>query len=228
MDLPDYWLVRPRVELDEATGRAFDRLIEVASAASGCTTIEYNLAAPKWLFLCYAAERHDLVLHGSGNPEIGEFEPRQSNDLREFGNQKAVYAASDGVWAMFFAIADRDRYAMSVTNACVDLVEESGARQGPYYVFSVSRWALPSQPWRTGTVYLLPRATFVPQEPMPFGTSEVHFAQLASAVSVAPLAKLTVGPEDFPFLGAIRGHEDHRLAEYAAALEAGAPWPEAE
>jgi hypothetical protein len=61
---------------------------------------------------------------------------------------------------------------------------------------------------------------------MAFGPSVVHFAQLASPVPVQPLAKLTVTPQDFPFLAQIRGHDDGRLQEYATALQTGAPWPE--
>jgi len=164
-------------------------------------------------------------LHGSGDPDIALFEPRQSNDLGEFGNQKAVYAASDGLWAMFFAIVDRERVG-SVTNACVRLEDEMGALHGPYYVFSVSQSALPNQPWRMGTVYLLPRDTFTDQPPLTLGSNQVHIAQLRSFEFVQPLAKLTVSPEDFPFLMQIRGHDDQRLQEYATALQTGAPWPE--
>ena len=80
-------------------------------------------------------------LHGSGDPNIALFEPRQSNDLNDFGNQKAIYAASDGLWAMFFAIVDRDRVT-SITNACVRLEDDTGAVHGPLYVFSVSQSAL--------------------------------------------------------------------------------------
>ena len=193
--------------------------------ASGSPTIEFTLPCPKWQFLCYLADHHDIALHGSGDPNISQFEPRQSNDLHEFGNQKAIYAASDGLWAMFFAIVDRGRVG-SVTNACVRLADETGTLQGPYYVFSVSQSALPHQPWRTGTVYLLPRTTFIVQSPIPFGSYQVHISQLASFEPVQPLAKLTVTPEDFPFLGRIRGHDDQRLQEYATALQTGAPWPQ--
>jgi len=100
-----------------------------------------------------------------------------------------------------------------------------GNLHGPYYVFSVSQTALPNQPWRTGTVYLLPRGTFTVQPPLAFGSNQVQIAQLASFVSVEPLAKLTVTPADFPFLMQIRGHDDQRLQEYATALQTGAPWP---
>lgn len=225
MMLPDYWLTRPASTLDESSLSAFDDLLNSTLSVGGCPTIEYTLPSPKWQFLCHLADHHDIALHGSGDSNIALFEPRQSNDLNEFGAQKAIYAASDGLWAMFFAIVDRDRVA-SITNACVRLADETGAIHGPYYVFSISQSALPAQPWRTGTVYLLPRSTFTTQPPMPFGPNQVHIAQLASFVPVEPLAKLTITPDDFPFLTQIRGHDDQRLQEYAAALQTGAPWPD--
>ena len=224
MLLPDYWLTRPNLNSDERAQFAFDELLHATIRMEGCPVIQFALSWPRWQFLCHLADHHDIALHGSGNPNIDLFEPRQSNDLTEFGNQKAVYAASDGLWAMFFAIVDRDR-VMSVTNACVRLADDSGEMHGPYYVFSVSQSALPGQPWRTGTVYLLPRKAFTTQPPIAFGSNQVHIAQLASFEPVRPLAKLTVTPQDFPFLMKIRGHDDERLQEYATALQTGAPWP---
>jgi hypothetical protein len=224
MMLPDYWLTRPNENFDEGCQIAFDELLNSALSIGGCPTIQFSLPWSKWQFLCHIADHHDIALHGSGDPNIALFEPRQSNDLNEFGNQKAVYAASDGLWAMFFAIVDRER-VMSITNACVRLADETGNLHGPYYVFSVSQAALPNQPWRTGTVYVLPRGTFTTQPPLAFGSNQVQIAQLASFESVQPLAKLTVTPDDFPFLTQIRGHDDQRLQEYATALQTGAPWP---
>ena len=225
MLLPDYWLTCPSVDFEESTRVAFDELLQKSIDSGNCPTIEFALPQSKWQFLNYIADHHDIALHGSGNPNIDMFEPRQPSDLTEFGNQKAVYAASDGIWAMFFAIVDRDRVG-SVTNACVRVTDETGTTHGPFYVFSVSQSALPNQPWRTGTVYLLPRKTFMQQPSMPFGPNQVHIAQLASLEHVKPLAKLTVTPEDFPFLSQIRGHDDERLQEYANALQTGAPWPQ--
>jgi hypothetical protein len=212
------------MNFDERTRIAFDELLNSVLSGGECATIEFPLLWPKWQFLCHLADHRNIALHGSGNPNIALFEPRQSNDLNTFGNQKAIYAASDGLWAMFFAVVDRDRVT-SITNACVRLADETGTFHGPYYVFSVSQSALPNQPWRTGTVYLLPRSTFMTQPSMAFGSYQVHFAQLASMVPVQPLAKLTVTPADFPFLSQIRGHDDQRLQEYATALQTGAPWP---
>jgi hypothetical protein len=224
MMLPDYWLKRPSAQADERSQLSFDELLNATVNTSGSITIQYTLPWAKWQFLCHVADHHDIALHGSGDPNISLFEPRQSNDLNEFGNQKAIYAASDGLWAMFFAIVDRAR-VKSITNACIRLEEDSGVVHGPFYVFSVSKSSLASQPWRIGTVYLLPRKSFTIQPSMPFGSSKVQIAQLASFEPVQPLAKLTVNPEDFPFLTQIRGHDDERLQEYATALQTGAPWP---
>jgi len=222
--LPDYWMTRPGVDADENARAAFDALLRTTLGSGGGAPIYYRLPWPKWQFLCHVADHHGIALHGSGDPNIALFEPRQPIDLTDFGNQKAIYAASDGLWAMFFAVVDRDRVG-SITNACIRVAEEPGALHGPYYVFSVSQSALPGRPWRTGTVYLLPRDAFISQPPVAFGSSQIHIAQLAGFAPVQPLAKLTVEPADFPFLDQIRGHDDRRLHEYAAALQAGAAWP---
>jgi hypothetical protein len=224
MILPDYWMTRPSGEPDEGARRDFDELLDKSLRTDECLTIEYNLPWPKWQFLCHAADHHNMAVHGSGNPDIAVFEPRQSIDLNDFGNQKAIYAASDGLWAMFFAIVDRERVG-SITNACIRLEEENGMVSGPLYVFSVSHTALPNQPWRKGTVYLLPRKSFTAEPIGAFGPNKIHIAQLASFEPVQPLAKLTVMPEDFPFLKQIRGHVDQRLQEYADALQTGGAWP---
>lgn len=225
MNLPDYWLTRPSVDFDESAKVAFDALLDTTLGTGGCPAIQFTLPWAKWQFLCHIADHRDIALHGSGEPKIELFEPRQSNDLNDFGNQKAVYAAADGLWAMFFAIVDRERVA-SISNACVRLADEAGAIHGPYYVFSVSQSALADRPWRAGWVYLLPRRAFSTQPPIPFGSSQVHVAQLASYAPVEPLAKLMIMPEDFPFLGQVRGHDDQRLQEYATAMQTAAPWPD--
>jgi hypothetical protein len=222
--LPEYWLRRPADDPTPDLAAAYDAIWQRALASGSNPLIGEDLPGPPWQFLCHLAEAHGLVLHGSGNPGIEVFEPRQANDLQAFGNRRAVYGAGDGIWAMFFAVADRDRIP-SVTNACVRLADADGNVSAPRYVFSISRTALPSRPWRTGTVYLLPGDTFELQPPLRFGEYEVRIPQLASLVPVRPLARVTVTPVDFPFLDQVRAHDDGRLAEYAHALESGAPWP---
>ena len=224
MELPDYWLSRPGVEPGPDVRASFDRTWDRAIASGDGPMVEVEPAL-RWQFLCHLADARGFVLHGSGDPGIDVFEPRQAIDLREFGNQKAVYAAGDGIWAMFFAIVDRSRVG-SVTNACVRLADAAGNVNPPQYVFSVSRSALLNRPWRSGTVYVLPGDTFELQPPLRFGDFEVRIPQLASLVAVQPLARVPVEPADFPFIGDISGHDDDRLAEYAHAMETGARWPD--
>lgn len=226
MMLPDYWLPRPTIKLDDELRGAFDGLLAQTRSAGPNALIDYQLSAPKWQFLCHVADQHGIVMHGTGNSDIQVFEPRQSNDLNDFGNRKAVYGAGDGLWAMFFAIVDRQGHGMSVSNACIRLVDAAGNVSEPSYFFSISRTALPHRPWRTGMVYLLPPESFVSQAPLPFGEYEVRIPQLASLTAVTPLGRLKVRAQDFPFLDQIRGHDDARLAEYAEALQTGGPWPD--
>jgi hypothetical protein len=54
--LPDYWLRRPKVALNLSTRRAFDQLLQPLLATNGNLLIDYRLPAPRWQFLCYAAE----------------------------------------------------------------------------------------------------------------------------------------------------------------------------
>ena len=94
--LPDYWLARPGPDRGAAVRASFDRLWEGAMGSGDTAMVEVP-RGDRWRFLCHLAETRGVVLHGSGNPGIAVFEPRQANDLGEFGNQKAVYAAGDGI-----------------------------------------------------------------------------------------------------------------------------------
>jgi hypothetical protein len=226
MNLPDYWLERPNLVYSSQSQADFDHLFSALQAAGKNTLINYNFPVPKWQFLCYLSDHREVVLHGTGNPNIQVFEPLPSNDLSEFGAQTAVYGAADGLWAMFFAILDREHWPMYTSNACIRLVDEAGLISQPRYVFSISHSALRQKPWRKGMVYLLPGETFIKQPSLQFGPYEVRIPQLASLVPVKPFAHLEVAPEDFPFLGDIRGLDDDRIAEYGQAMQSGAPWPE--
>jgi hypothetical protein len=226
MNLPDYWLQRPILDYSSQSQADSEQLLSTLQSAGKNTLINYNFPVPKWQFLCYIADQKGVVLHGTGNPNIQIFEPRPSNDLNEFGAQTAVYGAADGIWAMFFAILDREHWPMSTSNACIRLVDAAGKVSEPRYVFSISQSAHRQKPWRTGMVYLLPGETFINQPSLQFGPNEVRIPQLASLVPVKPFARLEVAPEDFPFLGDIRGLDDDRLEEYGQAMQSGAPWPE--
>jgi hypothetical protein len=224
MELPAYWLARPALQIDRATAASFDALLHEALQHGPGQVVDYRLSAPKWQFLCHAADRANLVLHGSGDPGIELFEPRQPDDTLDFSNRRAVFAATDGIWPMFYAVLDRDRHPVMMVNACVRLCAGSGEVSDPYYFFSISDLTLTRRPWRTGMVYLLPGDSFETQPTIAAGDIRVQVAQAASAVPVRPVAKICVQPADFPFLGEIRGHDDGLLRRRMAADPAGFPW----
>jgi hypothetical protein len=223
-ELPAYWMPRPAPAGLDGEAERFDALLRDAVAAGPDQPIDYRLPDPKWRFLSWVAETGTVVLHGSGAPDIRQFEPRQSNDVREFGNRRAVYAASDGIWPMFFAIVDRERFPqMSISNACIRVPDPSGAPGRPYYFFSIDGEVHRQEPWRTGTVYLLPAATFE-HDSVDDPDGPIESAQAASPEPVTPLAKLVVGPDDFPFLQAIRRHEPAVVMARIAVDPDGFPW----
>jgi hypothetical protein len=229
--LPDYWIERPPLNLSPYAEAAIEALLAAIDESQSIPLDVTGLlrgheeVAP-WALLSGVAERRRIAFHGTGDATVESFEPRQPVDFAPFGDQKAVFATSDPIWAMFYAIVDRARYEITLNNGCIFLLDSEGEAGAPHYYFSISRDALQERPWRSGYVYLLPADTFVEQPAGEYGGHAARVPQLASPVPVSPFARLHVAPGDFPFLEQIRGHEDDRLAEYAQAVMAAAPWPE--
>ena len=108
-------------------------------------------------------------------------------------------------------------------NGCSRWRRPDGTWSDPYYYFSINADTLPQQPWRAGTVYILPRAGFEPQPEASLRGARVSIAQWASLVSVRPLARLPVGAADFPFLAQIHGHDLSVITQCAARDPEGFP-----
>lgn len=208
---------------DPGTRTAFDGLLDRALKEGPGQAIDYTLTAPKWQFLRHVAERRGIVLHGSSDANITRLAPRQTDDIAPFGNQAAVYAASDGIWPLFFAILDRDHFPTGLlVNGCMNIAGEPD----PFYFFSISQEALDQRPWRDGTVYLLPATEFEGQPSIDVGEVQISTGQVASRRPVVPIAKLPVAPADFPFLDQVRGHDDAVTIARARANPDGFPWLE--
>jgi hypothetical protein len=218
--LPPYYLRRPAMPGLEALA-GFDRLLTTVIAAPG-GEIDFRLPEPKWQFLCHLADAHGLLLHGSTNPGIELFEPRKADDVHAFGDRLAVYAASDGIWPLYYAILDRQRFPMSLNNACIRVAGDAPSE--PHYFFSISQHALAQRPFRNGWVNLLPRESFEQQPPLFSAGLRIELPQWASPVAMAPLARLAVDPEDFPFLAKLRGHDDKVMFQRARQNPDGFPW----
>jgi hypothetical protein len=190
--------------------------------------IDFQLPYPKWQFLSYLCTARDLVLHGSQNADIEVVEPRRAIDVRAFSAQNVIYATTDGIWVIYFAIVDRKNFQpLSLFNSCLDIRVSPDQIMGPLYFFSITRSALIQKPWCDGTVYILPRDNFEQEPAQQMLGVDILFPHWVSVKPASPIAKLNVGPRDFPFLADIHGHNDEKLVELSTANPNGFPWPEA-
>jgi hypothetical protein len=131
-----------------------------------------------------------------------------------------VFGASDGIWALFFAVVDRT-VAGSLVNACFSV---DGLTERHYY-FSVNAEAVKdSRGFSPGSVYVLPRESFRRQPDEHLGGHLITSHQWASRQPVRPWAVLHVEPTDFPFLDRVNGHDEATVTARAAADPDGFPW----
>jgi hypothetical protein len=186
----------PPLAPDPARDAAFDALLENAVARGPVAEIEYRLTYPKHEFLTYLVETKDVLLHGSNDPDIRRLEPSITTTWDGHPVQ-AVFAASDGLWPLFFAIVNHGNGPYTLRNGCYALPEGNGCYR-KFYFFSIDRDAAARDPWTDGWVYLLPRRTF--RRVSPSGLMRDEWISLEPVV---PLARLAVTREDFPFFGRI-------------------------
>jgi hypothetical protein len=211
MEAPSYLIPSPKFDLTPAKKAAFEDLWLSTSIGR---FINYHLPYPKWEYLSFLCETRELVLHGSQNLNIGEVEPRQAIDKRAFSNQRAIYATTDGIWVIYFAILDRKSYPeMSLFNSCLRARVAADQLSDPLYFFSINHSALLQKPWCEGAIYILPRQNFIQEAPQQIQGVEIIFPHWISTLPAKPIAKIMIGPMDFPFLEQIHGHNDEKLVE---------------
>jgi hypothetical protein len=219
------YLPRPIFNLTPEKQDAFEILFQSTPAGN---FVDYRLPYPKWEYLSYLCDTREVVLHGSQVVDIVIVEPRQANDVKAFSNQRAIYATTDGIWVIYFAIIDRKKYSpLSLFNSCFRAGILPDQLSDPMYFFSITHSALIQKPWCEGAIYILPRQSFEQEAAQHMQGIDVVFPHWIGASPARPIAQLMVGPQDFPFLDQIHGHNDEKLAQLAAADPNGYPWPEA-
>src|SRR5215210_8753411 len=187
-------MVRPPISSNGSTRSAIEEFLSLAPPEGEDRLLDVDAFlrdrgdVTRWHFLCGLADRREIAFHGTGDPNIESFEPRKPIDFAPFGDQKAVFATSDPIWAMFYAIVDRDRHDLTLNNGCIVVLDADGRAGVPHYYFSISGSALDRRPWRTGYVYLLPTESFVEQPSGPYAGGTARVPQLASPVAVKPVA----------------------------------------
>lgn len=173
---------------DEERDLAFDELLE-GVLQNDVATIPYTLPYPKHEFLIHLSKKDKYLMHGSPMEDIKVFEPRLQTTF--YGKKvKAVFASSDGIWSMFFAILDRTILLQYRNGFTGDKTKATRNR----YFFSVPEGMLDRNPWTHGFVYILPKSGFQ-QSDTP--------NEWICPYPVVPLTKLCVADSDFPFLARI-------------------------
>lgn len=151
-----------------------------------------ELPAPRVEFLRWLGANRPVVFHGSQRNDLTELSTeRRSRDKTEWGNQQAVYATSDPIWAIYFATLRRDNGWTGTRNGTLGI---GGGRR--FYFFTHNRGSQSPERFGRGSLYLLPPDTFE-AEPPRLGLMDT--AHLVSRVPVLPLARVDVTPADFPF-----------------------------
>ena len=156
-----------------------------------------TLPAARLDFLRWLGQARGVLFHGSQRNDLVELSTeRKSHDATEWGDQQAVYASSDPVWAIYFAVLRRDNGWRGTRNGSMGI----GDRR--FYFFVHNRGSQSPDRFGPGSLYILPSETFVAEQWL------VDTAHLVSHVPVEPLARIDVTPEDFPFRDRIGYYRD--------------------
>ncbi len=216
----DQLIPLPALPNNLATTQACDELYQqYIVTGNGDFIPDAAFTVPKWVFLEYLVKQRTMLLHGSANPDIAIFEPRAAQDNLVGGDTPRVYAASSGVLAGFYAVVDRNRLEElpvipALNNVYVARVDDQG-RLDERFQFALDYRALPHNPWRTGTVYVLDAAPFTPDH-----SNEQWFSEQP----VIPRTKVRLAPAEWPLLDRVRGVDFLALLERSAQSLKGMPW----
>jgi hypothetical protein len=190
----------PDLDWDERTLAACERLYEQqVKPAQGGWIADDAINIPKWVFLEYLGKRCEVLLHGSQEAAIEEFTPWEVHDNIVGSERPRVNASSSGLFSMFYALLDRNRLDEIVGYVGMEAgwfpYEDASGKRKEGFLFGLDFRVLPHAPWKKGVIYILPRATFVP---------EYREIQWLSFEAVRPIAKLWIEPQDWPLLHHVR------------------------
>lgn len=181
----------PKIDFYPAEIAAYDELISKIYEGQ---LIPEKLPFPKYRFLQYLSLKEDFVFHGSNNLEIEMFEPRKQTLFND-KLTKAVFASSEPIWSMFYAVFDRSKLVGSFRNGCLVYKNEK------YHYYSLNKSTMKNKPWTSGKIYILPRNKFKPAD-----NRNVHFDEWICHEPVKPVSQLSVCAEDFYYINKVAIH----------------------
>ncbi|QFP75053.1 hypothetical protein [Deinococcus sp. AJ005] len=180
---------------------------------------------PRWLFLQWLTEQ-GYLLHGSQSGELTELVGAQKEygQADEFSNTIGVYAASDGLWAMMYAL--RGPEVAQQSDMALQVLER-GQWSTMRYFMSVAPRTPGGQDARallaSGFVYVLPRAGFAQSPPYDHdGLGHVQEAHWVNPHPVTPLLHIPVTPDDLPLPVCL--HDAEQVKTRSKADPWGFPW----
>ncbi|OBR65232.1 hypothetical protein A7K91_00645 [Paenibacillus oryzae] len=184
----------PQVSFCDEEIKEFDTIFNAAIHGDGL--IKYTSLFPKQRFLLYISMNKNVLMHGSTQKSIAEFEPRRQT-LYNGKYVEAVFATKDGVWPVFYSIFNKDKLAGNFRNGCLET--RSGKK---FYFFSITKETYMNSPWTQGMIYFLPRESFERAR-----KEIISFDEWISEEPVKPMAKIEVDLTDFYFMDRVSIHK---------------------
>lgn len=218
----DWMLEAPMVKLAEKTVQQF----QTALAARDATRLPADL--PRWIFLDWLTKQ-GYLLHGSPKGPTTELRPQTKNYKQpdDFSNTIGVYAASDGLWALMYAL--RGPLAVKQLDMGLQVLEDGQWSRMKYFVSLApqeSGVVNGRQLLAPGYVYVLPREGFQQSPPYQHpGLGYIQEAHWVNPSPVRPLMCIPVRPDDFPL--PVRVHDADQVDRLCESDPWGFPWLEA-
>ena len=190
-------------QVDLKASYAFNRIFNASLLYQLHCPIEYDLPYPKLDFLNYLCDWRGLVAHGSHSSNLLELAPiRRSEEVSDLPYIQPVFAFPDAVMALWFAILD-PKQVHATSNGCVCIGRE--LKREKYYHFELPSMLEGKFPFTPGTIYIARAESFpIRQKTRSLNFFGADHEQWGSESSVTPLAKITVEPQDFPYLDQVQ------------------------
>ncbi|MBD7969244.1 hypothetical protein [Paenibacillus gallinarum] len=179
------------------TKEEIEKYEELSKSLNEGGLIDYSLQYQKYRFLEYLSLKGNYVFHGSNNNNIERFEPRKqtlyNNELTT-----AVFATTEPIWSIFYAVFNRSALIGSFRNGCII------GRSKKYHYYSINESTIKNNPWTDGMLYILPKDKFHMS-----GQGKVQFDEWICNEYVTPISKISVSLSDFYFLNIVAVHKDN-------------------
>lgn len=179
------------------TKEEIEKYEELSESVNKGELINYSLHYPKYRFLQYLSLQGNYVFHGSNHRNIERFEPREQT---MYNNKltTAVFATSEPIWSIFYAVFNRSALIGSFRNGCII------GRNKKYHYYSINESTIKNNPWTDGMLYILPKEKFQMS-----GHDRVQFDEWICNDYVTPIAKISITLSDFYFLNRVAVHRDN-------------------